>query len=266
MDRALGIFIVVCATAIPVTGCGLPAGRISARGGPFDLDGSIASTGGGELIDTKGSASTDDLGLDDSELTFQPKAELDWGGLNLSLDGFSVGYSGTGIATVGLEIGNLPPIELGAAVKTDLDLSYLTLKATYDLIPTDVIDIGIGLGGGIVDYDLTVDQILGSGRFRTAETLPVVYPMIRVGSLIGPVRIAGYLGAIAVSWDGNRIRYIDGELYAGVRVFGSESRFQGWVSLGYRYLDFNYEYNSENSNIELDATIRGPYLSLEITF
>ncbi len=264
MGRALGIFFVAFAAAILVSGCGVPTGRISARGGPLYLDGGVGTNQLGGNV--RGQASAKDLGLDDPEIAFQPKAEVDWGGFNISLDGFAVGYSGNGTATVGLDIGNRPPIEQGAAVHTKLDLSYLMLKATFDLIPTDVIDVGIGLGGGIVDYDLSVNEILGVGSFETVETLPIIYPVIRVGSLIGPVRIAGYLGGLALSYDGNKIKYIDGEIYAGVRLFGADSRLQGWVSLGYRYIDFEYEYESKGSDVELDARVTGPYLSLEITF
>ncbi len=216
MGRASGILFVAIATTILVSGCGVPTGRLSARGGPLYLDGGVGTNQLGGNV--RGQASAEDLGLDDPEIAFQPKAEVDWGGFNFSLDGFAVGYSGSGTATVGLQIGSQPPIEAGAAVRTSLDLSYLMLKATYDLIPTDVIDVGIGLGGGIVDYDLSVDEILGSGSFKTAETLPIIYPMIRVGSLIGPVRIAGYLGGLALSFDSNKIKYIDGDIYAGVRL------------------------------------------------
>lgn len=264
MGRALGIFFTILAVAILVSGCGVPTGRISARGGPLYLDGGVSATAGGNLANVR--TSVDDLGLNDPDIAFQPKAEVDWGGLNLSLDGFSVGYSGNGFATGDLEISGQPPIVGGAPVDTSLDLGYLMLKATWDFVPGDLIDAGIGLAGGIVDYDLSIRESFGFGTVDTSETIPIVYPMIRVGSLLGPVRIVGYLGGLGLSLDGESIRYIDGEIYAGVRVFGEESRFQGWVSVGYRYIDFEYDYESNRSDVELDATITGPYLSLEFTF
>ena len=149
---------------------------------------------------------------------------------------------------------------------TSLDLTYVMLKATWDFIPGDLLDAGIGLAGGIVDYDLSIHEVRGIGTFDTSKTVPIVYPVIRVGSLLGPVRIVGYLGGLGLSLNGDKIKYIDGELYAGVRLFGEESRFKGWMSLGYRYIDFTYEYDSGDSDLDLDATISGPYLSLEITF
>lgn len=264
MGRSVGLSIAFLTAALLITGCGVPTGRFSARGGPLYLDGGVSSTRGGDVVQAQ--ASVDDLGLDDPEIAFQPKAEVDWGGLNLSLDGFSVGYEGTGIATADLEIGGQPPIVPGVGVDTSLDLTYVMLKATWDFIPGDLLDAGIGLAGGIVDYDLSIHEVRGIGTFDTSKTVPIVYPVIRVGSLLGPVRIVGYLGGLGLSLNGDKIKYIDGELYAGVRLFGEESRFKGWMSLGYRYIDFTYEYDSGDSDLDLDATISGPYLSLEITF
>jgi hypothetical protein len=265
MSRTTGFFLVLLGIAVLVAGCGVPTARISARGGPLYLDGDISANQGG-VVNVQGKGSTDELGLDDPEVAFQPKAELDWGGWNFSLDGYNAAWSGDGVASVGLQIGNQPPVEAGAAVSSELDLTYVMLKATYDFVPGDWLDLGIGLGGGVLDYDFSVEEIFGVGTFKTAQAVPVIYPVIRAGTLLGPVRIAGYLGAIGLTYNGDKVRFIDGEIYAGLRVFGEESRVQGWVSVGYRYMDVLLEYNSRGTDIDLDATVHGPYLSLEITF
>ena len=53
MGRAFGIFFVIFATAILVSGCGLPTGRVSLRGGPLYLDGGVGAVKGGGNVKAK---------------------------------------------------------------------------------------------------------------------------------------------------------------------------------------------------------------------
>jgi hypothetical protein len=229
----------------------------------LDIDGQFGAIGSGGVLDLGSSASA--LGLD-SETIFQPQVDFDWKKWHLWLIGFKADYSGSGTAEANIQLGNLPPITAGTPVRTDAGFSYITANLIYDIIPTDVVEVGLGLGGGLVDYDLAFQSELSPLRIATDSTLPFAFPILRIAKAFGRFGLLGTIGGIAVNYSGNDISYLQADVSASYRLFGEEKKLQGLVTLGYQYFRMDYEYEDQGGTGIIDVTLEGPYLGFFLSF
>jgi hypothetical protein len=253
------ILLLTCVSALHAGPRIKPGLRVSLLG----IDGQFGATtsGGGLGI----GSSADALGLD-TETIFQPQVDFDWEKWHLWLIGFKADYSGSGTAEATIQLGNLPPITAGTPVQSDVGFTYITANLIYDIIPTDVVEIGIGLGGGVVDYELAFQSEISPLRVTTGNTLPFAYLLLRIGKEFGRFGLLGSVGGISVEFSGHDISYLQADVSASYRIFGEEDKLQGHVALGYQYFRMDYEYEDQGGIGIIDVTLDGPYLAFALSF
>ena len=157
-------------------------------------------------------------------------------------------------------------ITAGTPVRTDADFTYVTANLIYDIIPTDAVEIGLGLGGGLVDYDLAFQSEVSPLRVATESTLPFAFPMFRIAKAFGRFGLLGTIGGIAVNFSGNDISYLQADLSASYRIFGEDEKLQGHVTLGYQYFRVDYEYGDQGGTTIINVTLEGPYFGFLLSF
>ncbi|MHC4521495.1 MAG: hypothetical protein ACYTAS_23120 [Planctomycetota bacterium] len=119
-----------------------PRVKPGVRVGQLDIGGQFGAISDAGVASASSSASA--LGLD-AEAILQPHVDLDWTRWHLWLTGFHAEYSGSGTAQATIDLGGRPPITAGTPVGTDADFTYVTGNVVYDILPTDLVDLGLGL-------------------------------------------------------------------------------------------------------------------------
>ena len=233
------------------------------RVGQLDIGGQFGAISDAGAASVSSSASA--LGLE-AETIFQPHVDLDWTRWHLWLTGFQAEYSGSGTAEATIDLGGRPPITAGTPVQTDADFTYLTGNVIYDILPTDLVNIGLGLGGGLVGYDLAFQSEISPLRVTTSETLPFAFPLARLAKEIGPLTLLGSVGGLAVDFSGYDIAYLNYDISVNYRIFGADDKMQGHVTVGYQYLEVDYEHEDESGRVIIDVALDGPYVGLALSF
>jgi len=264
MSRAL--LLAAAAAMLGATSCVVPTLRADLSYASTKLDGSISAvdTSGGPTMTT--SASTDDLGLDDSEGSLQPRVTLDWLGVELLLDHQAYSYSGQGTATVDLEFSGVT-ISAGDDVATDLDFSLVSAMVFVDVIPTDVAKLGLGLGVAYADESITVESLTLSPGTTTGsdEKAPIPVIGVHAGAGLGPVELDLLARGLSIDIQDVEATFldIDGAL---VWTFFGRGHISGNVRLGYRHVALDAKFDDGDSEIGLDLESSGPYLGIGVVF
>jgi hypothetical protein len=229
----------------------------------LDIDGDFGVLPNSNIITLTSDANA--LGLKE-ETVFQPRLDFDWKDWHLWLIGFQADYSGSGTLEAKVQIGSFPPITRGTPVRTDAGFKYLAANVVYDVLLTDFIDIGLGLGGGLVNYELAFKSQLSSVRVAFDDTLPFVFPLVRIVKEIGNFGLAGTIGGIAIVLGAHDINYLQMDVGISYRVFDQDEKLQGNVILGYQYFEMDYVYEGQSSVGVIDVILSGPYLGFALSF
>jgi len=233
-----------------------------ARVGVLDVSGDIKLTGAGGT--PKGSVSADDLGLSE-EAPFQPRIDVNWRSLHLTLNGFRVGFSGNGAVKNSLQLDSLPPINAGELVRSNVDLGLLAGDLYWDPLPIPLVDVGIGGGVARLDYDIDITSQSSIGQvFADGET-GFAYVGLRGATEIGPLGIILLVKGFGVSLEQEDLTYTEVDGTASFRIFGGGGRIQGHIFAGYRYLYLDYEFETLSTDFRLkDLTLSGPYIGFDL--
>lgn len=264
MARRLGGLTIVLALAAFLGACSTPHVTPAARGGVMYIDGDIAVNDSGGRAGARSSA--DDLGLDE-EFAFQPKVDVDWGGIHVSANATWFDYSGNGTAEGALQFGN-DEISADADVRTDLQAQLYEAYVVFDILPLgDLVDVGIGAGGGAIYYDLEFEAKGTSARIHIDDWLPLGFVIVRVAADLGAVKLLGTASGITFDYDDDDATFFELDLSGRYRLFGDEGPVEGHVILGFRYLYLDYEWSPSSGTLEIDdLALYGPYLGFDLRF
>ena len=233
--------------------CGAPRIDVAPRYGQVELEGDLAIGSGG--------ASLEQAGLGDEEDALGLQADFKWGSPHLSISTQSSEHSGSGTLDAGLGLGGVT-IPVGASVDSDLDLGLHQGILTFDLVPTDTLELGLGFGVAAVDFD---------ARFRSAtETVEtdqfLAVPVVAVRGVVRVWRleVGALVSGMQADIDDESIDVLDLDARVLLRFPGG-SGIAGHLMLGYRWQELSLEYEDSNEDIELDTDFRGPYLGLVLS-
>jgi len=234
--------------------------RAELRGGALDISGDLGvSVGAGRL--GKGS-SADSLGLERSGYV-EPRLGFDWERWHAQIGGFTTEFKGTGTTQTALGIG--PVIGVNNPVDTEVNISMITADGIYDLIKSDVVDVGLGAGVGWFLYDLQVQSLSSPARVNTGNDVPLVFLAGRLAKDVGRFELRLEGKGIYLDTGGEKISFYDADARAGYRLIDAES-WGGIVSLGWRFLGVDYEYTDLGARVFADLDFNGPYLSFIAEF
>ena len=242
-------------------GCSAPAFDVAPRYGSFDLEGhfGITSNATGEVpISDMNRAG---IGKDDGFLGL--KAEVDLGAPVFSLSTQQTDHGGSGVVDNDLMSGG-DTILAGTPVDSDVEFGLHQLLATFDVVPGDTIDVGIGLGVTVADLDAVMTG--GGDTIDTERTLPIPVLALRAKVDLGDFEATGLISGFDISVDGDQVGFLDLDLAAQYRLFGGEDRLAGSIGLGYRLVNLGVEYEDDGDRIDTEFRFRGPYVALVFGF
>jgi len=252
--------IVPLLVALACSACVAPELRVEQNVGQLDIEGDLAVSSMG----TATSSSVESLGFEEDEGFYYPRVELEWLGFTTSVAGFQGEFSGNGIAESTLDLGT-DVINPGDPVASDLELGVATAAFTFDVVPTDVLDVGIGLGLGWFDYDASIVATTTNMSVASEESFPIAFLALRLASEIGRLRLVGRAGGLEVDLGDEELTYLDIDVAGHYRLFSTLGQLDGHLTLGYRYLRTDLEYEDQGSEVDADLRFDGPYLGLTFT-
>lgn len=172
--------------------------------------------------------SLDSMGIDESSGSAYVRAEADWGPHRVRASGFGSTPSGDGTLTQ--PFGDL---NAGTNVRSQLDYVNLTGAYTWDIVPTDLVRVGLGLQVGLHKFDLLVED-RGSSAFEQIEadlTLPM--PCVDAELDLGAFSVCANLGAFEADLGDADGQYFDAEAFARWEPVMGLEFLGGWRSLSF---------------------------------
>jgi hypothetical protein len=247
--------------ALAAAGCQAPSLDVTPRFVKLDLEGDLAASSGA----LSGASNWDRLGLDDEPTSFAPRADLHAGPLDLTLDYAAASFSGTGTTDSQLELDGVT-IPLGATVESELDLATLRLTSTWDVVPGDLVTLGLGFGIAAIDSRARIEDTLTNNVVDSDEIVPLPYGALRLGFDFGPLELEGLGSVLAIDVGDAEASYIDVDALARWRVLGGDDRISLSIAAGYRFADIEIEYDDGTDTVAIDAQISGPWVGATVTF
>lgn len=257
--RLLALLLVLgCASACNA----VPRVDVMPGYGSLDIDGELGVSDTGPAAEQQLS----DLGIEGSEGALMGRAYFKWVGMQLNVSGLDVGYEGNG-TTTGILSGDGNVIGVGANVNSELDIRTLTAALTYDVVPTDVFDLGLGLGVTLVDLGVSVTEVGTLTNVSGDGLLPLPTVSARASARLGEkFGVHGNVGWIAGEYGDFDGSLLDLDLFAEYRFLGGGERTAGRLALGYRLVDFSFDFDDGSEEFVMEFELTGPYLGLTFSF
>ena len=212
-----------------------------------------------------GAATADSLGLDSSS---EPDAAIGvrWKRLNLEFVYLPSTFSGDGVLVQGLDFGSGPVIGNTTPISSDLEVTMMLANIEYLLVQRSDLDIGLGVGLGQVGLDIKMIPQTGN-KVNINGDVPFGYLS---GSLIkrwGKIALNFGLQGLSVSQNSTSVSYKSMNI-AGAYRFLQQGRLGLDVLAGYRYVDFDYQFDDDNSGARAatDFELTGPYLGVRASW
>ncbi|MFN0007317.1 MAG: hypothetical protein ACKVXR_05365 [Planctomycetota bacterium] len=249
--------------ALALVGASCVSVSVVPRFGPLDVDGRIGVNDASSGLTARNDL--DDVGIDRDNTVLGARADLEVGGMHTTLALSDSSHGGSGTLAAELSDGTTT-IPAGTDVESDLDLTIGEAMVTWDLVPGDTVEVGIGLGATIFRVDSSFQAPSTGDEIATDETVPIPLLAARVGLAFGDFDVSAVLGGMRLDIDGESNSFYDLDFMARMRIFGQEDVFAGALVLGYRHVDLSAEYEDSGSRVEAHVRIRGPYIGFSFGF
>ncbi len=244
-----------------VASCSLiPSASITPRIGPRSVEGDILVTSGS----TSTGSDAETLGLDREDALFQPRADVSFGPFDFMASFHDAHYEGEGTAESQLDLGGVI-INAGDTVESELNVRYTSALFAWDLFPTDLVDIGIGLGASSIDFDARVTATSSGNTVESAEEIIVPLLVLRAEVELGDLKTNLYVSGLSGSYNDVDATLLDIDLFAQY-IFWDLPLSYGAINAGYRYLAIDVQYEEDGSDVDADLEFSGPYVGLSFGF
>lgn len=264
--RRIQLLVLVCSFLVP--SCLAPKAWVMGRYGEWELDGDFAA------VDTSGTATTDvrtsteDLGLTDKDDSFSGRVDVKWAGGRVTGSNLAASYAGSGMVTTDITLDGTT-ISSGTPVDSVMDFDILSGSVTWDIIPGDTVDVALGVGGGVMDLFAEFDD-MGGNVISTDEESPFIMPAAHISADVGPILISllgSYIDTDWLSLDDEDFdaTIFDVDLNASYKVIGGNDRLRGFITLGYREVSVDAEYEDGSSSVATELDLSGVYFGVTLT-
>lgn len=238
-------------------GCSAPRFALEPSIGRLDAQGDIAVTEPGQ---PQVRNSFDEMGLSGRENSFALRGDFKWGVPHLTLATQSAEWSGSGtVSDFGAVTGN------DVAVDSRADLGVHRGLVTFDVLPGGMIELGLGLGLSAVDIDGSATDSSSGRREELDELIPIPVLALRLGLAIWRLEFEALLAGMGIEVDGDKAVYFDLDLAARF-AFIQTLPLDALLSVGYRRIDLDLEYEDDGDSGEVDLVVDGLYLGLRFAF
>jgi hypothetical protein len=249
LPLAVGIVLAACAPSLSLT----------PRLERLDLDGEIGIEEG-----TTGSAATtsfDTLGMDEGENVLGGRLDLAGAGGHLTLSYQASEHAGRGALAADVSSDGVT-IPAGSTVDSDLELGIGEVIVTWDLVPGDTFEAGLGLGASVLSFDARLEEVSTGNVVAESETLPIPVLALRLGVNVGRFDGSLLLGGIGIQVDDDRAAYFDLDAAGRWRFLGGGVSPHGELVVGYRWIELDVDYESDSAAVDAEVTLQGPYVGV----
>jgi hypothetical protein len=226
--------------------------------GPIEAEGSLAASTSG----ASSASDLSDLGIDEESAVFQPRVDFAWGGMDVVVQSWSAEFAGTGSLTGDFDLGGTT-IPAGDDVDTSIDLRTFDADVTWDVVPGDMVDLGLGLGIKLLDVDLRVTSLTTGDEVSTDEVVPLPVLALRGEVEVGDFALQADVSGLALDVSSVDVRVLDLDLAAAWR-FGELGGVHGELALGWRSTDFELAFEDQGSEVDAELAFSGPFLGLTV--
>lgn len=236
--------------------CAAPQFTASATYGDLSPDGSVSYVAAGQAAVSN---TVSELGIDGGEPTFGLRGDFKWGIPHLSVATQSTSWSGDGTLTA-----DFGGISASTNVDSDLDLALHRFVLTFDVLPTDMFELGLGFGVTVADFEASVTESGTNTTEKIDEVAPIPVLALRAGFRVWRVDLEALLAGLQVSTSDGEANYLETDLNARMAIFGAPGSVNGSLVLGWRQIDMDVEYSDSSDDAALDITFDGLYFGLQV--
>ena len=227
---------------------------------------SSRSVGAAIALDNPGSlgfvATSDSLGLGRAQ-GFQENLELRWKQWAFGINYVPTNVSGQGTAVTGIQVGGGPVIAAGTPMTTTIGVNMLLGTAHYFVVQKSDMELGVGVGLGQTSIDVAFVPAFGQASGYQGDT-PFGFLSVRLVNRVDRFFYGVNANGIGFSLDGTSISYFDVNLGAGYRLL--DERIKGDALIGWRYIDFAFDFNVPPTFVKTNVQLSGPYAGVRIVF
>ena len=231
-----------------------------ARYAPRDISGDALVSSSG----ASAKADVDDMGLKEDDSVFEPRVDVAWANLDLTVSGYEARFEGDGTLDTEFTQGGTT-ITAGDMVTSDLKFRTASALATFDLVPTDLVDVGVGVGAAYFDLDLRTESLTTSETIQTSEKFIMPVLAARAQVEVGPFRVNVTGSGLTGKYQGVDGTYFDLDTFAEWQA-SDLIGFRAGIVVGYRLTVFDFDYHDSGSDIDVDVTLSGPYAGVTLGF
>ena len=246
------------------TACFLPKLQVAPYIATYEASGHIAAVADSGSISASNEADLSDLGLDGVESSVGARLDFEWLGAHASINTMDTSFGGDGQVDTDITLEG-QTISAGTDVRSDLDLTSFTGALTWDIIPTELLDVELGVGLTQLELDFQLDPD-GADSVGTdaSRTIPLVVG--RVGSSLAGLDFNGTLGVFKANVGGFDGTISDLDLNASYGIIGGDNHLRGALMVGYRRFEIDSSYSDSDSDVEANFRISGPYFGVNLSF
>jgi len=212
-----------------------------------------------------GAATADSLGLDSSS---EPQAVIGarWKRLNINFVYLPSKFSGDGVLVQGLDFGSGPVIGTTTPISSNIEVTMTLANIEYLVLNRSDMDLGFGVGLGRVDLNIMMTPQTGSD-VNISGDVPFGYISGSFVKRWGKIALNLGLQGLSVSQSSTSVAYKSMNI-AGAYRFSQQDRLGLDVLAGYRYVDFDYAFDDDNtgSRSSTNFELTGPYVSVRASW
>lgn len=250
LDRSLAP---LCALALAA--CSTPRVDALARSAWVSVEGEFGASSGAV-------AGSSELGLQRDDFAPGARVDVELGVPRLIASAIDVDSEGAATLSSAIQMGGTT-IPAGTAVGSDLELTQVDALLLFDLVPTATLDLALGLGVSVLDFDQSVSS--GPMRVRAAETVPVPVLAAQAAMRWGAFELQGLGSGVAYDGGSDRLSYWSADVFARW-TFAAGEPLRASLALGYRAIGIDAEYSSGGTQYSIDERLDGPWVGLELSF
>lgn len=187
-----------------------------------------------------------------------------WKRLGVQLVYLPSEFSGNGTLLQVLDFGNGPIIGDGTPIRSDIKVTMTLANIEYDLLGRSDMDWGVGVGLGKVDLDVALVPEIGPDVMISGD-VPFGYLTTTFTKRWQKFSASVGVQGLSMAVDKYTVSYNSLSVAGAYKIY-SRDKIRLDVFAGYRYVDFNYDFDGDISGARTNTDFRmdGPNIGLRV--
>jgi hypothetical protein len=219
-------------------------------------DVALQDSGGTLNLGTERNNFDDQLGQGDRETSLYLRGEVDLGPQRVRVQAFDHSAQGSGTLA-----GDFGDIAGGSNVTTDLSFVNASGSWTWDILPTSLLRLGVGVQVSYLDLDLTVNEVSSTDFEQIKSELLLPMPCVDAELDFGDFSVGASLSAISADLGDGSGRYWDADAFV---------RYEPMINVevigGARYLLVDASADASGRDVDADFDVFGWFLGVGFAF